>query len=208
MTVADNINLVIAIATCLSVAATTFLVILTRSMVRANTKTVELMSEQMEAAARPYIQITPVVRSMTTAVELHIVNSGASPAIALRLSLDKDYYLNAEEGAERNIRKYPAFQEEVQMFPPKAHINFLLGSGHRILTNQNLCPRQFTVRAQYMHNGKSYEECTTVDLTAFERSGMPVDPVADRIEKLTAEVKRLHQIIRLLGNRRTQAPEE
>lgn len=185
----DKINLAIAVATGLSALVSLAMVIVTNFIVRANRDTVEAMRAQLEAASRPYIQIVPVVRSMTTAIELHISNTGTTSAKNLRLSLDQDFYLNAETGEHNNLRMYSAFREVIQMLPPRAKLRYLLGVGHRVLSNENLCPIRFTVTATYEYENKSLSESTIIDLEPYKMSGMPIDVVAEQIGRLTKEVQ-------------------
>jgi hypothetical protein len=199
MQLADKINLAIAIATGLSVVMSAIVAAMTYAIVRANRATVEAMSAQIEATSRPYIQITPVVRPMTTAIELHVKNVGTVSASRLRLSLDCDYFFNAEEGQPNNFKNFSAFSKEIQMFPPGAELRFLLGVGHRILANPALCPLQFSITANYGYSHKRVEETTTIDLEPFGRSGKPTDPIAEVLEDLVAEVKKYRESRRADG---------
>lgn len=189
MQLADQINLSIAIAAGLSAIVSAFMAAVTVAILRANRATVRVMEAQIESASRPYIQITPVVRPMTTAVELRVKNVGSSAAQRLRLTLDRDYQFNAEHGSHHNLRTYTAFSKEIQMFAPGSELRFLLGVGHRILSHPELCPLQFTVEAAYGYEGKRVVEETTVDLEPFGKSNQPTDPVVERLDKIAAELK-------------------
>lgn len=196
MQLADQINLAMAIATGLSVVVSAIMTAMTYAILKANRATVEVMRVQIEATSRPYIQITPVVRTMTTAIELHVRNVGSGSANGLRLSLDRDYQFNGEAGAHNNIRTYTAFSKEIQMFPPGAELRFLLGVGHRILGDASLCPAQFAVTAAYGYEDKKVSEVTMIDLEPFGKSNQPVDPLVERMDKLVAEVKALRKHMR------------
>jgi len=187
--IADKINLAIAIAAGLSVVVSAVMAAVTLAILRANRATVEVMRSQIEAASRPYVQVAPIVRPMTTAIELHIKNVGTTAANRLRLTLDRDYQFNAEEGQHKNLRSYTAFSKEIQMLSPGSELRFLLGVGHRILSNPSLCPLQFIVTAEYGYEGKIVIEKTTVDLEPFGRTNQPVDPLVERMDKLVAELK-------------------
>lgn len=189
MTITDKINLAIAICAGLSVLVSAIMVVMTYRILRANRATEQVMREQIEASSRPYVQISPQVRPMTTAVELIVKNVGNSSAENLRLNLDKDFNFNAEDGEHNNLRKYHAFSSEIRMFPPGAELRFLLGIGHQILRKPSLCPLQFSVAASYGFAGKRVLEETTIDLEPFEKSNRPVDPVAERLDQLVSEMK-------------------
>jgi archaellum component FlaG (FlaF/FlaG flagellin family) len=196
MSIPDEINLAIAIATVLSVVVSAVMAAMTYAMLKASRGTVDIMKAQIEAASRPYIQISPYVRPMTTAVELHIKNTGSTSAEKVRLSLDRDYFFNAEEGPRNNIRSYTAFSKEIQMLPPGAELRFLLGIGHRILTHPKLCPTQFAVAAKYEYQGKTVSESTTIDLEPFGKSTQPIDPMVERFDKLIAELKEFREQVK------------
>lgn len=189
MQIADKINLAIAIAAGLSVVVSAVMAAMTLAILRANRATVEVMKGQIEATSRPYVQVAPIVRPMTTAIELHIKNVGATAANRLRLTLDRDYQFNAEVGQHNNLRNYTAFSKEIQTLSPGSELRFLLGVGHRILSNPSLCPLQFTIIAEYGYEGKTITEKTTVDLEPFGKSNQPIDPMVERMDKLVAELK-------------------
>lgn len=123
MTTADQINIAIAIATTCSAIVSLVVAVVTYMIVRANREAVAVMGAQLEATTRPYIQVTPMVREMSTFLELRIMNAGASAATDLRLTLDKDYHFNAEEGEAKNLKKYTAFSQPIESLPPKAELN-------------------------------------------------------------------------------------
>lgn len=182
-----------AIATGLSVVVSAIMAVMTWAILRANRATVEVMRGQIEATSRPYVQVAPVVRPMTTAIELHIKNVGGAAANKLRLSLDRDYNFNAEEGPHNNLRSYAAFSKDIQMLVPGSELRFLLGVGHRIFGNPDLCPLQFTITAEYSYEGKTVTEKTTVDLEPFGKASQPVDPLVERMDNLVAEIKAIRK---------------
>lgn len=198
MSTPDLINLAIAIATALSVVVAFAVAVVTYKTVLANRAAVEVMRAQLEATTRPYILIGPVVRPMSTFVQLRIINTGGSSAKNLRLSLDKDYYFNAEHSPETNIKTYAAFTHPISEFPPQAELLFHLGVGHRIL-RADLSPLRFTVTAQYEYSGREAKEETVVDLQPFGNSGKPIDPLAERLEGIEAQLNALVRAIRSNG---------
>lgn len=195
MSTADLINLAIAIAAVLSVVVSFSVAIVTYKTVQANRAAVEVMRAQLESSTRPYILVAPVVRSMSTFVQLRIANTGASSARNLRLSMDKDYYFNAEQSAANNLKTFTVFTHPIAEFAPQAELLFHLGVGHRILRSE-LSPLQFTVTATYEYAGRTVIESTVVDLQPFVRSGKPIDPVAERLEGIQEQLKNLSRVLR------------
>jgi len=128
-----------------------------------------------------------------TAIELHIRNAGTTAASQLRLTLERDYHFNAIEGQHYNLRRYAAFTKEIQMLAPGSGLRFLQGVGHRILSNPNLCPLQFTIQAEYGFNEKTVKEKTIVDLEPFGKSNQPIDPLIERMDKLIAELETIRR---------------
>lgn len=188
MTTSDWINLAIAVTTTLSVLISVAVAFVTYKTVQANRAAVEVMRAQLEATTRPYVLVGVVVRPMSTFLQLRITNTGGSSAKALRLSLDKDYFFNGEEGESRNLRNYSVFREAIAEFPPQTELLFHLGVGHRILRSDR-CPTQFTVSARYQHAGREFAESTAVDLRPYGNSGKPTDPIAERLESIQSELK-------------------
>ena len=185
MTLADQINLAVAITGGCSAAISLFVAIVTYQMVKANRETVAVMKAQLDASTRPYIQVTPVVRTMSTMLMLSVKNAGGSSATNLHLSLDKDFYFNAHTSEDDNLRSYTTFVHPIQSFSPQAEMVFYLGVGHNIFRDSERCPQQFTVRAQYEYQDKQVIESTTIDLQPFRKSANPVDPIVEQLEKMT-----------------------
>lgn len=187
MTDADQINLAIAIATGVSVIVSLVVAVFSFNAVKASRESVQVMRDQLEATTRPYLLVAPVVRPMTTLLQLRITNAGGSSARNLRLSLDKDYHFNAEEGASNNLRTYTAFVHPIHEFPPRAELLFHLGVGYRIFRS-DLSPLRFTVTASYEYAGREVQESTAVDLQPFMNSGNPIDPIAEGLDGIKAEL--------------------
>ena len=53
-----------------------------------------------------------------------------------------------------------------------------------------------TVTAQYEYAGREVNEETIVDLQPFGNSGKPVDPLAERLEGIEAQLKQLVGVVR------------
>jgi hypothetical protein len=195
MSTADSINLAIAVATALSVIVAFAVAIVTYKTVLANRAAVEVMRAQLDATTRPHILVGPVIRPMSTFIQLRIVNTGGSSAKNLRLSLDKDYYFNAEQSPAKNLKTFAAFTHPIAEFPPQAELLFHLAVGHRILRS-DLSPLRFTVTAQYEYSGRDVKEENVVDLQPFGNSGKPIDPLAERLEGIEAQLKELVRVVR------------
>lgn len=195
MTTADKINLAIAIATVASVIVSLAVAIVSYQAVKASRASVMVMREQLDATTRPYLLVAPVVRPMTTFLQLRIANTGTASARNLRLSLDRDYHFNAEPAASKNIRTYTAFVHPIQEFPPEAELLFHLGVGHKIFRS-DLSPLRFVVTAKYEYGDRTIEEGTTVDLQPFMSAGKPIDPIAERLENISGELAKLREVLR------------
>jgi uncharacterized protein YceK len=98
MNLSDQLNLAVAITGGCSAVISLFVATVSYQMVKANREAVAVMKAQLDATTRPYIQVTPIVRAMSTMLMLSIKNTGGSSAINLRLSLDKNFYFNALTG--------------------------------------------------------------------------------------------------------------
>jgi hypothetical protein len=190
VTTADYINFAIAVATALSVLISAAVAVVTYKTVLASRAAVEVMKAQLEATTRPYILVAPVVRSMSTFLFLRIVNTGGSSAKQLRLSIDKDFFFNAEDQPNNNLKTLAAFTNPIAEFAPQAELLLHLGVGHKIFSS-DLTPLQFTVTARYEYAGRTVEEQTVVDLQPFKHSGKPIDAVAERLEQIRDELRKL-----------------
>lgn len=190
MNTADYINLAIAVATALSVVISGAVAVVTYKTVQASRAAVEVMKAQLEATTRPYILVAPVVRSMSTFLLLRIVNTGGSSAKQLRLSVDKDFFFNAEDQPNKNLRSLSAFTTPIAEFAPQTELLIHLGIGHKIFSS-DLTPLQFTVTAKYEYAGRTVEEQTVIDLQPFKHSGKPIDAVAERLEDIRDELRKI-----------------
>lgn len=191
MQTADQINLVIAIASGVSTLMSFAVVVATFKILQANRQTVDVMKEQILAITRPYVQVSPLVRVGSPFMTLKIWNSGSSAANKLKLTLDRDFFFNAQQGKDRNIRNYKAFCQQIESLPPKAEITFDLGAGHTIFGNPELCPLQFTIAAEYEFESHRVVENTSVDMRPYLHSSPPIHPVAEQIEKLNKQIASL-----------------
>ncbi len=162
-------------------------------ILRANEGVVAAMREQTEAQLRPYITISVFSRSGTNFLILSIKNSGKSPALNLSLSIDRDFYFNAEREEGKNLRHYRAFSRPIGGFSPDAELQFFLGTGGAIFNAQGEatpCPLTFEIAARFEFGDKTYHERTPIDLHPFYGAGVQHDPVAHELEKLRKVLER------------------
>ncbi|HHY0976059.1 TPA: hypothetical protein ACV4IW_000168 [Salmonella enterica] len=80
------------ILTAILVFITGIYAYLTYQMSKISERSVQIMNEETEAMSRPYIVIQPIVRPHSPCLYLKIYNSGKTPALNVRLELDKDFY--------------------------------------------------------------------------------------------------------------------
>jgi hypothetical protein len=161
-------------------------------ILRANEAVVAAMKEQTEAQLRPYVVVSVSPRIGTTLLCLAIENVGRSPAQNLRMKMDRDFYPHAERRERENIAKLPAFAEPIRSLAPGAKVTFILGVGHTLFAaSEDLCPRVFTVSAEYASGLRRYAEDHSVDLRPLVHSSVVHDPVAEEVEKLRKSLEGL-----------------
>ena len=175
------------------VLITAFYAWATFEILRANKGVVQAMQAQTEAQLRPYVVVSVTLRAGTTLLLLEIQNTGKSPALDLRLHMDKDFFFNGERGRD-NIAKLPVFTAPIESLSPGARIVFILGVGHAIFSDgvdESTCPKVFNVTAEYSFSGKQYTEKNTIDLRPLLHSSAEHDPVADEIKKLRESLEKV-----------------
>ena len=176
------------------VVVTAFYAWVTFRILRANEEVVEAMRKQTEAQLRPYVVVAPTVRTGTTLMCLEVQNTGNSPALGLRLHMDRDFYPHAEKRESENIAKLPAFSEVVESLAPGARLIFVLGVGGSIFSagaDETLCPKVFHVRAEYSFAGTGYTEDNIIDVRPMLHSTTSQDPEATELERLRKSLESL-----------------
>ncbi|MGU3845884.1 hypothetical protein ACVZHT_30480, partial [Vibrio diabolicus] len=109
-----------------------------------------MMKEQTEAMSRPYLVVQPIVRPHTPFLYLKIYNSGKTPALNVKLELDKDFYQFDE--SDKNLREASAFSSTFDSFAPNQELFFALGQGWLIFDDsKHTLPEQFVVTASYSY---------------------------------------------------------
>lgn len=163
-------------------------------ILRANESVVEAMKLQTEAQLRPYVVVAPIVRTGTTLMCLEVQNSGKSPALNLRLRMDRDFYPHAEKKEHENIAKLSAFTQPIESLAPGSRLVFILGVGGKIFApsvDETLCPKVFHVNAEYGYAGSTYAEDTTIDVRPMLHSSVVQDPIATELERMRQSLEKL-----------------
>jgi len=104
------------ILTAILVAITGIYAYLTYKMSKMNERAVQIMNEQTESISRPYLIIQPIVRPHTQFLYLKIYNSGKTPALNVKLELDRDFYQFDE--LSKNLKDASAFTSTFDSFAP------------------------------------------------------------------------------------------
>jgi len=167
---------------------------LTHRMAKASEASVEAMRDQSEAMSRPYVTISPFIRSHTTILYLRVKNTGRMGAQNLRLTLDRDFFQFAEKNrSENNLRTKSAFSTPIDSFPPGADLIFALGQGW-VLFGENagpdVCPTQFNVTAAYEFLGKEVVEVNRIDLRPYVGTEGERDPIVEELERIRAVMEK------------------
>ncbi len=186
MSTTDWLTLALVVITALYALAT-------YEILKANKKVVEAMDIQIEAQLRPYLVASICTRPGEAVLLLEIQNTGKSPAQNTRLTIDKDFYFNAD-ASSRNLAKLPIFTQPIESFAPNAKIPFMLGIGHTIFSkdvDDSICPKVFTITAEYSFAGKQYIERNIIDLQPMLFSSTEHDPIAREIKNLRESIEKL-----------------
>lgn len=173
--------------TLVLILVTAFYAWVTFRILRANEAVVTAMQSQTEAQLRPYVVVSVAPRIGTTLLLLEIQNTGRSPALDLRLRMDRDFFAHAEREDTENIAKLPAFSEPICSLAPGARLQFILGVGATIFAprvDESICPKLFSVNAKYQHAGHAYDEDNTIDLRPMLHSAAIHEPIAEEVKKL------------------------
>ncbi|MES3010771.1 MAG: hypothetical protein V4738_08310 [Pseudomonadota bacterium] len=175
------------------VLITTFYAWATFEILRANKSVVQAMQAQTEAQLRPYIVAAVAVRAGTTLLLLEIRNTGKSHAVDVRLAMDKDFFFNGEK-AEKNIARMNIFTQPIESLSPGVSIPFVLGVGHSIFANSvddSICPKVFSITAEYSFAGRRYKEQNIIDLRPLMNSSAEHDPIAEEVKKFRESLEKV-----------------
>lgn len=187
MSIADRINLAIAITAGISVLVTLIYTVVTFRILKANQAVVAAMRDERLAQNRPYIRITVFIRTGTQLIYLSVKNTGRAPAWKLRLTIERDFYTLGARRSDGNLASFAAFAQVIECFPPDAEMQFLLGTGPSIFgadVDRSRVPLEFDIVANYGFEGSSVAERTTVDLKPYMSVAIPHHPVVEELERM------------------------
>ncbi len=171
------------ILTAILVIITGIYAFLTYKMSRISERTAQIMNEQTEAMSRPYIIIQPMVRPHSQFLYLKIYNSGKTPALNVKLELDKDFYQFDEP--TKNLKETSIFTSTIDSLAPNQELFFALGQGWVIFgESKNPLPQQFTITATYSYMNKEVVEKNNIDLSTFMQSEGEKNPIDEELERI------------------------
>lgn len=148
--------------------------ILNQQVTALNGQTAALL-EQVEVLYRPYIAVWVEMDLAGTRV-LHVMNTGRSAALRMRLSIDTDFYQLAKseaDGRKLNLKEAYLFSNVIPSFGANSHVEFVLAGAQQLhddKIDQSLLPRRFTIAAYYESANAVYDEVNPVDLDQFVSS--------------------------------------
>ncbi|MDP1953599.1 MAG: hypothetical protein Q8K71_03900 [Polaromonas sp.] len=186
--------MVVEILTAILVLVTAIYSYLTYRMAQASEASVRAVRDQSEAMLRPYLDVVVYVRPHTTLLYLRISNSGRTAAENVRLSIDKDFFqFGNQNRPEANLRKKPAFTQNIDRFAPGERLVFGLAQGAVVFGNEgssDVTPQQFSVSVHYGFADKRVQETHKVDLRPYFGSEGERDPLVEEIERLRQVIER------------------
>ncbi|WNL40994.1 hypothetical protein RN347_10135 [Halomonas sp. PAMB 3264] len=178
------------ILTAILVVVTGIYAYLTYKMSNISERSVQMMKEQTEAMSRPHLVVQPVVRPHTPFLYLKIYNSGKTPALNVKLELDKDFYQFDE--SDKNLKEASAFSSTFDSFAPNQELFFALGQGWLIFgESKHSLPEKFVVTASYNYMDKEVVERSHIDLRPFAQSEGERNPIVEELEKIRKAQEKL-----------------
>lgn len=159
---------------------------LTLKMARASEASLQLTNQQLQNAARPYIEVTTFVPPGSIVFYLRIKNVGRSAAQKLRLTLDRDFFQYGDQ-SRASLREVAAFQQEIQSFPPGSELLFALAQGFVVFApnaDPAVVPSQFTVTASYSFDGPAVTEVHDIDLRPYLNTSISQPEELSELKKL------------------------
>lgn len=176
-----------AISSAVLVCVTIFYAWVTHQTLQENKRVVAAMHAQTEAQLRPYVVVYAVPQSGTHLLCLTIENKGKSAALNLQLAISHGFPFNGE-----NISMYPAFLEPIASLESGGSFTFALGSAPAIFSDDasQLCPKKFSITANYQFGNIHYKENNTIDLRPLYGSIVIDDPIAREIKTLSKSIEK------------------
>lgn len=180
--------MVIDYLTAILVFVTAIYAYLTYKLAIASEASVQAVREQSEALLRPYVTVSPFVRSHTPFLYLRVENSGRTGAENLQLTMDRDFFRFGEaDRPEKNLRTMSAFTVPIDSLAPGNQLLFALAQGWVIFgedARAEITPPQFKVTASYEFRGKKVVEVNQIDLRPYIGSEGERDPLVEELEKI------------------------
>lgn len=184
----------IELLTGILVAVTAFYSWATYKILRANESVLREMEMQREDTYRPYISIFPSTYSDSSIIYLEIVNTGKTAAHNLTLELNKDFYQFGRIEAPGNMRFLSAFSENIDCFSPQSKMIFYLATGDDLFGpgfDENKTPKKFSIKSTYSYSEKMVEEVTNIDLTPYNNTAIPPNPIVSTLKNMTKSIERI-----------------
>ena len=173
--------MIMEILTAFLLIVTAVYVFMTYKMSVMSERSVQIMKEQTEAMSRPYVVVQPLVRPNTSLMYLKIYNSGKTPALKVKLELDRDFFQFGE--SNKNLKEFGIFSSRLDRFAPNQELFFGLGQGWDIFgDSKKSLPKQFVVTATYSYMDKVVVEKSHIDLCPFEQSEGEANPIVEELK--------------------------
>lgn len=199
----DDWTAIAAIGTMIGALASAAVCAQTFAILRATRKTLEEARREAERVRRPVVEVSAWPKGDQGVLMLSVRNIGANPAQNLHLTMDRDFFFDAQQGPATNVRNYGIFRDRIDALAPRAEINLVLGAGFRIFEHPDVCPLKFGITAAYSFEGVRYEEVTQIDMAPFGKHATVQDPALAETKKLIAAVQGLTRAVRDAAPART-----
>lgn len=177
--------------TALLVIITAFYAWATFHILKANKAVVTLMAEQSDALTRPYVTVGTFLMPDSPIFTLRIANTGKTPALNLKLTLDRDFQKYGRNSEENNLSSFVAFNEKIDSFPPGSELYFDLAQSFVIFgkdSDKTTTPSVFSIVAEYSFGNKTVTEKNIIDLRPYYMSNLPDNPYVDQLKKLRESI--------------------
>ena len=145
--------------------ATVALLTVTAAYAWATFRLVDTARDQLWEASRPRMLVAARTNQGGQFLLIHVENVGASPALNLRLHIDRPVHRNL--GKKEDIREIPLFANGLRALPQNTPSRFGLGGSYDYLadkTDRAKHPLSFTINASYEHNGRTIREVFPIDI--------------------------------------------
>lgn len=169
-------------------------VILNWKIANANKGMLDNIREQYRDSLRPVISPSIQVRDQVV-LTLVFVNTGRSPAVRVRISLDRDFFQFADP--QSNIRDFNLFNQEIPVFAPGTEFPIDLAQGFNLdkeHEGRNITPTRFEVTIAYASRDQVFDETTTIDLMPFFQThhqksvGEWLGNIDDQLKKIAQKI--------------------